>query len=444
MIQDFQLDFNKNIKGNWNGGDLTSDGGLFLFHNFINQIKFPSLVEKHFFIASDSAKRTYSNPELLLQFIYMTVAGYHNQDHFDDLKNEPALVSFFDEKSLASQPTASRFINRLNETTLSQLKALNTLLVEQFYEVNPPEFLIFDIDTSYLQTHGSQEGGSYNTHYGHHGLSPLMVYDHETGLCLTSEQRPGTSHCSNGADQVLLPLLKTFERKYPNITRLLRGDSGFSAPGIYKACEDTGSKYLIKLKSNNILSQHAKALLEESYRDHHFFDNITFRKEVMYQAASWDRARRVVIQIKHHAGQLVRDITYLVTNLETKNLSLIFDLYRKRGNMENFIKEGKQGFSIGKVSQKQLVANKNQLMMKLIAYNLTRMFSALVLPEKLKHHVVETLRNKLFKVAARKVSHARTVTFKFASSFPMKKEFHGILKNIKALDFWKKVSTAPA
>jgi len=51
MITDFELDFNSNVKGNWDGGDLTSDGGVFLIHNFMNKINFSNILEKHFFIA---------------------------------------------------------------------------------------------------------------------------------------------------------------------------------------------------------------------------------------------------------------------------------------------------------------------------------------------------------------------------------------------------------
>jgi len=116
--------------------------------------------------------------------------------------------------------------------------------------------------------------------------------------------------------------------------------------------------------------------------------------------------------------------------LETKKLELVLELYRKRGSMENFIKEAKNGFGVAKVSQKQLITNQNQLMMKMITYNLIQIFKALVLPEGMKSFQVETLRNKIFKIAARKIRYARQTIFKFCSHFPLKHEFEMILKNI--------------
>jgi len=369
-----------------------------------------------------------------MQFIYLTVLGYHNQDHHNDLREEPAISCCFNEETLASQPTVSRFISRLDESSLSQLKKINEFLVEKYYDVKPPEYLIFDIDTSYFETYGKQEGGAYNTHYGHRGLSPLMIFDNETGLLIEADLREGSRYCSTGAKEILTDLLVRYQNKFPSITRLIRGDSGFAAPGIYEACEKTDSKYIIRLKANQVLQREAQAIFDEAFDHNKFHEDQVILGEFYYQAQSWSIKRRVVFEAQHHRGEMVRDFTYIVTNLETDKLELVLELYRKRGSMENFIKEAKNGFGASKVSQKQLISNQNQLMMKMITYNLIQIFKALVLPEGMKSFQVETLRNKIFKIAAKKVRHARVTIFKFCSHFPLKREFEMILKNIKSLD----------
>ena len=333
MIPNFELDFNSKIKGNWDGGELTSDGGVFLMHNFLNKINFSNILEEYFFIASDTALRTYSNPKMLMQFIYLTALGYHNQDNHDDLRGEPAISSCFNEESLASQPTVSRFITRLDDSSLEQLKKINEFLVDRYYGIRPPEYLIFDIDTSYFETYGNQEGGAYNTHYSHHGLSPLMIFDNETGLLIEADLRAGNTYCSNGATDVLTPLLERYQNKFSNITRLIRADSGFAAPGIYEACEKTDSKYIIRLKSNQVLQREAKAIFDKEYDDNKFHEDQVILGEFYYQAGSWSKKRRVVCELKHHAGQLIPDFTYIVTNLDTDKLELVLSLYRKRGSI---------------------------------------------------------------------------------------------------------------
>ena len=435
MIQDFQLNYNSNVKGNWDGGELSSDAGIFLMHQFFNKLNVMPIIEKHFFIESDFAKRTHKNPTLLMQFIYMTILGYHNQDHFNDLRKDPVLMSCFDEQVLASQPTINRFIARLDESTFDQLKEINRMLIEHYFDLHPPEYLIFDIDTTYLETFGNQEGGSYNTHYSCKGLSPILIYDYKTGLCIETDIRPGTTYCSNGTDLFLLPILKRYRKRFTDIARLVRGDAGMASPEIYKTCETTNTSYVIRLKSNAVLQRKAKEIFDAHYTDDKFNEDQTIFGEFMYQAGSWSIPRRVVVEITREKGTLVYNCTFIVTNVDSDDLAFILSLYRQRGNMENFIKEGKNGFAMAKVTQKAIITNQNQLMMKMIAYNLVRMFSALVLPDSLQHHQVETLRNKIFKIAARKVKHARQVVFKFCSHFPLKEAFERTLHHIFTLDF---------
>ena len=48
MIHQDQLHFNKKIKFNFKGGDLTSDAGLLLIQEFMHHVKFPRTIETMF------------------------------------------------------------------------------------------------------------------------------------------------------------------------------------------------------------------------------------------------------------------------------------------------------------------------------------------------------------------------------------------------------------
>ena len=43
-----------------------------------------------------------------------------------------------------------------------------------------------------------------------------------------------------------------------------------------------------------------------------------FYGEFDYQAKSWDRPRRVIVQVRRKAGELIPDYLFLVTNMETR------------------------------------------------------------------------------------------------------------------------------
>ena len=434
MITNFELDFNSNIQGNWEGGDLTSDGGAWLIKNFLYQVGLPSLLAEHFFIPEDDAVRFYENDLMLMQSIFFTILGYHNQKDSDELKKDPILNDCF-EKGLASQSTYSRFINRLNEGSFDQLIKVNQIIIENFYKQYPPESktITCDIDTSYFETFGRQEGASYNKHYDCTGLSPLAIFDYEAKLLIGADLREGTTYCSNGADELITSVLERFQESFPELTCRFRGDSGFASPKVYDACEEKGAEYVIRLKDNQVLEREANKLINKEYDPARCGEDQTIVGEFMYKAGTWKRARRVICEIKLIAGELLPRNMYIVTNVSDMTPKEVLAFYRKRGNMENYIKEAKNGFAIDKVSQQSLVVNKNQFMMKMIAYNLKCIFSALVLPEAMQSYQIETLRNKLFKVAARRVKHARKIVVKLCSHFPLKREFEAILQNIRLL-----------
>ncbi|MBQ6502737.1 MAG: transposase, partial [Flexilinea sp.] len=76
---------------------------------------------------------------------------------------------FIGKESLASQPTLSRFHNRLDENTLAQLEEILKILRERAYSVKMPEHVLFDLDTTLFSTFGKQEGGAFNFHYQANG-----------------------------------------------------------------------------------------------------------------------------------------------------------------------------------------------------------------------------------------------------------------------------------
>ena len=111
----------------------------------MHQIKFPQLLKQFFHLDHDQAIRTHTNHDLCLQQIFQTIAGYHCADDADELRVEPLFTTLLKKKSLASQPTLSRFFNRLTKETSKQLEHVNQQLLHRFYQIQTPEHFIFDV-----------------------------------------------------------------------------------------------------------------------------------------------------------------------------------------------------------------------------------------------------------------------------------------------------------
>ena len=101
-------------------------------------------------------------------------------------------------------------------------------------------------------------------------------------------------------DDFLQPVLDEYLADYPSINLLLRGDSGFATPELYRQCEENGTRYVIWLKENNNLRGKAAYLIDELddiTRDNKV-DYAVVYGEFMYQAASWPYERRVVYKVE--------------------------------------------------------------------------------------------------------------------------------------------------
>ena len=101
--------------------------------------------------------------------------------------------------------------------------------------------------------------------------------------------------------------------------------------------------------------------------------------------------------------------------------------------MENFIKECKLGFNFNSTSSRDMIVNENRLQMRILAYNLFNWFRRIVLPESMNKMMIDTIRLKLIKIAAKVIRSGRYIIFKLCSSCPYKKEFFETFKNIRKL-----------
>ena len=335
---------------------------------------------------------------------------------------------------MASQPTLSRFFNRMDAGTLEQFNATHQGLRESIYQTKTPNAVLFDIDSTLFETYGCQEGEAFNFHYQGHGYHPLLCYDGLTGDLLKAELREGNVYTSRDVTDFMRPLLKEYRHRYPGIDLYLRGDSGFAVPELYEQLEQSGVSYAIRLKENAILNREA-AWLETILNERTQFnktDHAVEYGEFPYQASTWNSSRRVVVKMEKPQNQMVCIPTFIVTNMELAAESLI-RFYCNRGRMENFIKESKNGFDFDTMSSHSRTVNANRLQLSMLAYNLFNWFRRLVLPNSLRKLQIDTFRLKLLKIAAKIIRSARYLTFRLCSACPYQREFYQTFENIGRL-----------
>ena len=435
IVNTLSLESNRQIKINFDGGDLSSDAGLLLIKEFVSKPGIDNLLGKVFKTNDSALFRYHTDQKNLLQMLYMIIAGYFEDDTSDELTNDPVFKSVLEKDTLASQPTVSRFFNRMDEDTLNQLLMIGRILRKRVYRIQMPQAVILDLDSTLLDAYGKQEGRAFNFHYQSNGYHPLVCYNGMTGDLVKIQLRDETEYSSTGVVDFLQPILDEYLNDYPAIRILLRGDSGFATPDLYKQCEENGTSYVIRLKENGILRKKASYLVDglDEITKNNKVDYAVAYGEFMYRASSWPYERRVVCKVEKPENQMVYMYTFVVTNMDSSPEYLI-KFYCKRGLMENFIKESKSGFDFASVSSHTRMVNANRLQVHALAYNIFNWFRRLVLSVNMRKQRIDTVRLKLLKIAAKVVHSAGYITFKLCSSCPYKNEFYETLSNIGKLN----------
>lgn len=428
--------FNRKIKINFDGGDLTSDAGLLLYKEFDENIGFSKTIQENLKVKDNAKFRVHSNSDIAIQKIYQNIAGYHTDDNADELTIDPAFKVVLGKRSLASQPTLSRFNSRLDKDTVKQFQCINEILIDKVYSVKMPKQVLIDLDSTNCQTFGNQYGSNYNFHYSANGYHPLVAFDGLTGDFIKAELRSGNVYTSRQVTRFLGPILSRYSKKYSTINRFVRADSGFATPELYKLIEANKAFYAIRLKAYKTL--YTKAIditrrMEIACKDN-IYDYKVVYGEIKYKASKWDKERRVVVKIEKPEGQMCFNYTFVVTNMTSTPKSIIM-FYSNRGTMENFIKESKNGFAFDSMSSSEYIANANKLQLSMLAYNFNNWFRRLALSKSMQSNRMETIRLKIVKIAAKIVNSSRYLTFKLCSSCPYKNEFWDTLMRINDLAF---------
>ena len=328
IVNTFSLQSNRQIKINFDGGDLSSDAGLLLIKEFISKLGIERLLNRSFKTNDSAVFRYHTDRDNLLQMIYMIMAGYFEDDASDELTNDPVFKAVLEKSALASQPTVSRFFNRMDEDTLKQFQEISQILRKRIYSIQMPQAVILDLDSTLLAAYGKQEGRAFNFHYRSNGYHPLVCYDGITGDLIKIQLRDGAAYSCTGVTNFLQPILDEYLNDYPTIHLLLRGDSGFATPDLYKQCEENGTSYVIRLMENFIkesksgfdfsaVSSHNRIVNANRVKVHALAYNIFnwFRRLVLSAKMRKQRIDTVRLKLLKIATKVVHSARYITFKL---------------------------------------------------------------------------------------------------------------------------------
>ena len=326
----------REIDVRFDGGDVSSDGGLLLLRQVERRLGLLKAVAQVLPDPRDPWLVQHTTEQLLRQRVFGLCQGYEDLNDHDRLRDDLALQTAVDKlKPAASSPTLCRFENRADRAAAV---ATQRILVEQFIASfkRAPEELVLDFDATDDPVHGNQEGRFFHGYYDHYCFLPLYVFCGEQ--LLVAYLRPANIDAAQHAAAILKLLVKRLRQAWPDVRIIFRGDSGFCRWRLLSWCERHHVHYVVGLAKNSRLLAESAWWREQAARAFAWTQQPQrLFGEFTYGAGTWACHRRVIAKAEHNAqGANPR---FVVTNLPDDPQALYETMYCARGEMENRIKE---------------------------------------------------------------------------------------------------------
>jgi hypothetical protein len=453
---EFQGVARRTVVASFDGGTLSSDGGILLLGEVDRRRGILGQFAACFTDHRNPALVEHSVEDLVRQRVLALALAYEDLNDHDELRTDPLLATVVGKtdptgsdrrqeqdrgKPLAGKSTLNRLEwgavkqDRYRKITINE-GAVDRFFVEVFvsaYSEAPAE-IVLDLDASDDPLHGEQEGRFFHGYYGGYCYLPLYIFCGTHLLC--ARLRRSDIDASSGAVSEVERIVAQIRKSWPEVRIILRGDSGFAREDLMSWCEGHKVDFVFGLPRNARLQRalggeliQARALFEESGKAARVFKDFVYRTK-----KSWSRQRRVIGKAEHLAkGSNPR---FLVTSLDSDVWAaqpLYEKLYCARGEMENRIKEQQLCLFADRTSTHYLASNQVRLWCSSVAYILLNELRRLGLKNTdLANARCDTIRNKLLKIGAQVKVTVRRVWVHLASSYPYAALFTQIVSQLRA------------
>ena len=414
----------KKITAAFDGGRLTSDGGVMLLSLAERRLGLAARLAAGIADPRDPLRIVHPLADILRARMLAIACGYEDADDLDHLRTDPALKLACGRlpdsgRDLPSQPTVSRWENA---PCLREVIGLMRTMVDLYCTSypRPPAAVTLDIDDTCDVVHGHQQLSLFNGHYGERCFLPIHVYDTATARPVAVLLRPGKTPSGREIRAHLRRLLRQIRQHWPHTHITLRGDSHYGRPEVMAWCEDQGIDDVFGLSGNDVLRAAVETAADDvrTRRAEQQAPVVRGYAETRYAARSWRQERRAVARIEASTQGL--DIRFVVTSLTYGSAEWVYDsLYCARGQAENLIKMHKGQLASDRTSCRAPLANQVRLVLHTAAYwLLLTLRDAIPKPHALAGAEFITLRLRLIKLGARFIETASRVRIAFVAACP--------------------------
>ncbi len=427
----------------------SSDGGALLLKAADQKLQLTSALAACLVDERQAAKVKHTIEDLLRQRIYGLASGYADANDAARLAHDPVFKLLLDREpldgpELSSQPTLSRFENRIGPREnyrLGWAQAQAIINRHRRRRRRQAKCVTIDLDTTDDPTHGQQEFTFFHTHYDSYCYLTLLAFisfdDEPEQYLVTALLRPSkVTEKSPVVLGLLARLVSLVRAAFPKAMLNLRLDGGFACPALLDYLDSVPRlEYVCGLAKNAVLERKGQPFLAQARRREKQGRKPRVYGECRYRAGSWDRPRRVIIKaelVHNLAGEAKDNPRFVVTNKSQAPKTIYRHAYCSRGEIENRIKELQLGMEIDRTSCTRFWANQFRVLLTVAAYALMQEIRLQAKPTSLARAQVTTLREHLLKLSARIEQSVRRLVLHLPQSFAYLHEWTRIARRLGA------------
>lgn len=320
-------------------------------------------------------------------------------------------------RALYAPNTLGDFLRSFDENACHQLNGeLTDIAFRLRFAVTPKKNkqFILSMDSTKHEHHGETLEGLEWTHDKKWCLDSLQAYD-EKGFQYHFDLRRGATHTAKGAVEAFNQIFMRVKQvdKFQKLYFL--ADSGYCSYDIFNGLFNVGARFVISLRQQ-MFDKYAHQIgnWKRTKLKSHDGRECEIGSTVFFKEGCHESIRIVAMRAWREDGMLSGwDIFDFVTNIGMQEMSneQIIKMYRRRSNVENFIRETKNNFDLKHFPCKPLTANRAYGLIGAFAHNIMR-FCALM-EDPLHPKFAKLLRFRMVQLACEVVKHARVITFRF-------------------------------
>jgi len=305
MSEDILLPFDfpavqrRKVTAAFDGGRLTSDGGVMLLAAAERRLGIADKLAALIADPRDPDLVTHSVADILRARILAIACGYEDGNDLDHLRTDPAfklacgrLPDSGDD--LCSQPTISRWENA---PTRHEVAAMSYAMIDLYCAsyARPPREVTLDIDDTVDVVHGTQQLSLFNTHHGERCFLPIHVYETATARPVAVLLRSGKTPSGREVRGHIRRLVRRIRMHWPHTRLTIRGDSHYGRHEAMAWCEANGVDYIFGLGGNDVLDRRVDVAADDVRVRHAEGEAPVVRRyaETRCGAKAWKCERRV-------------------------------------------------------------------------------------------------------------------------------------------------------